>query len=1421
MESKKKSATLPAGMAPPSSSSSGTHVKTQQKLSSHSFSGGFLSRLKRRFRLKSKGYELQPGSQTLVHGVRFQPCPDDQTGQRLQDEGQAGRRPGATEVLRTHSDRRTDRPPQYRGGHKKDERKARSDFLHDPNSAVKRNCLGEDLNIPNKYVASDQNVIDLEHDGECVDGDVFDDTDPGYETLDEIRRKMQIQFNQPQKMNGSACQAETDSASQRPKGPQHRRSQSTGHPQISHQSEFGTMLDSGLGSPMVSDTCSSMRTSDIATCKSLSVVSDTDISAYQSVSPIGYAHTDNFLNPSNLSSMRMNSCPGKTYDLIPGNSQDLLCQGGPEMMYNSDTYLPDHEVSELYANPKILLRKKTQREENEAKQRLSGQGSNRTSSNDSDEGNTSFDTDGKRSSTSDSKMENIEQDEESVPPIPERKYSLYLNQQAKRQNSLDKKVVTNNMNPSALDSHLEESTCAIPENSIFSDHKCLTDSAITDSVSSRILNQSADTFGQDSGFWLSEEEDLLRSCDTSLHVDRTDSLSRMSPASRFEKDERVILTGDVRTIVSTKPENESVVSDSREKGQATGYHNEHGHVGVNNDLYQSPWDVLNDSCGQRTNLACAISRQSGDIDLASDNVQMEFLSFDEGSCQMEDKHVQKRSSTGSRISYKEMTVCQSASSLETHTSETKDNTMALSNMASSVQSGCSVESSENYWSQKRNSQYRNSIEKQRNSAHEHRKSVEEHRDSVEEYRKCTEEHRNSEHEQRHRDSVQEYRNSTREHRNSKNGQRHRDSVEEYRNSIGELRNSEHEQRHRDSVQEYGQRHRDSVEEYRNRTGEHRNSEHEQTYRHSYEEYRNSKHEHRKSGEVYRNSGENFYNESVEMDIENMDIKNKKQSKFCNSLPNNESIMTDNASEKFSNGQSSYIPNKRSEFPELLNPPCPRLSQEVENNSNSLSPAEKDFESSLGGSTEPSLDSLGGSTDGLSEKSGEPHVVSYEDDADAVLESMAVQSESFADDMTMSLMGGAQSHSNDQILEGVQSIDISKDYDQPSDISETITCKTDSAEQETESISDPLSDDRVSSASTMSPSARLPDYYYQDNEPVHMSLSELGMSDEQWVDSEPIHMSVNELKRSKSHYEGERERRSHFNTPSPSFWQSPPQNDTTQSPCTNSTPNRTTLPPTHSGNVYETVDDEDDDRDLDAISRVRPNVHPVMQSAYVSNHGARPRRPYSAEVSSLHTRRDDEFMRRLDSRPPAIIPRTNPEEASQRDFMESMRQLKDCGWYWGPLSWDEAEIKLMNKPDGSFLVRDSSDDRYILSLSFNMQGRVHHTRIEHHKGKFSFWSQPDSHGKATIREFIEQCVKNSRNGQFLYFIRPSGPGSPPMPVHLLHPVSRYKQMQSLQHMCRFQILQKVRRDHIDKLPIPTQIKDYLKDPQYYVEYLEED
>lgn len=76
---------------------------------------------------------------------------------------------------------------------------------------------------------------------------------------------------------------------------------------------------------------------------------------------------------------------------------------------------------------------------------------------------------------------------------------------------------------------------------------------------------------------------------------------------------------------------------------------------------------------------------------------------------------------------------------------------------------------------------------------------------------------------------------------------------------------------------------------------------------------------------------------------------------------------------------------------------------------------------------------------------------------------------------------------------------------------------------------------------------------------------------------------------------------------------------------------------------------------------------------------------------------------------------NPNHSKQ-DFAGSIEAVKDYGWYWGPLSGEAAEQILANEPDGSFLVRDSSDDHYIFSLSFKLNGGVRHVRIEHDHGR---------------------------------------------------------------------------------------------------------
>ncbi|XP_068581956.1 suppressor of cytokine signaling 7-like isoform X2 [Cebidichthys violaceus] len=184
-------------------------------------------------------------------------------------------------------------------------------------------------------------------------------------------------------------------------------------------------------------------------------------------------------------------------------------------------------------------------------------------------------------------------------------------------------------------------------------------------------------------------------------------------------------------------------------------------------------------------------------------------------------------------------------------------------------------------------------------------------------------------------------------------------------------------------------------------------------------------------------------------------------------------------------------------------------------------------------------------------------------------------------------------------------------------------------------------------------------------------------------------------------------------------------------------------------------------------------------------------------------------------PPRLAPRCPLSRPDAGSFATSLRELEKCGWYWGPMNWEDAEMKLKEKPDGSFLVRDSSDPRYILSLSFRSQGVTHHTRMEHYRGTFSLWCHPKFEDRChSVVEFIERAIMHSKNGKFLYFLRSRVPGLPPTPVQLLYPVSRFSSVKTLQHLCRFCIRQLVRIDHIQELPLPTPLISYLRKFYYY-------
>ncbi|XP_065827219.1 uncharacterized protein [Oscarella lobularis] len=171
-----------------------------------------------------------------------------------------------------------------------------------------------------------------------------------------------------------------------------------------------------------------------------------------------------------------------------------------------------------------------------------------------------------------------------------------------------------------------------------------------------------------------------------------------------------------------------------------------------------------------------------------------------------------------------------------------------------------------------------------------------------------------------------------------------------------------------------------------------------------------------------------------------------------------------------------------------------------------------------------------------------------------------------------------------------------------------------------------------------------------------------------------------------------------------------------------------------------------------------------------------------------------------------------QQQGQSAVMQGLKNLSVNGWYWGPLTRQEAEEKLDRMPDGAFLVRDSSDERYLLSVSFRSQGRTLHTRIEYFNGKFSFYRHLEADGYRSVVELIHRSMEDSRDGIFC-FSRGRGANARSYPVRLTQPLSRFIHVRSLQHHCRFVIRQLTRFDLIQQLPLPTGMKGFLKESKY--------
>lgn len=174
------------------------------------------------------------------------------------------------------------------------------------------------------------------------------------------------------------------------------------------------------------------------------------------------------------------------------------------------------------------------------------------------------------------------------------------------------------------------------------------------------------------------------------------------------------------------------------------------------------------------------------------------------------------------------------------------------------------------------------------------------------------------------------------------------------------------------------------------------------------------------------------------------------------------------------------------------------------------------------------------------------------------------------------------------------------------------------------------------------------------------------------------------------------------------------------------------------------------------------------------------------------------------------------ETDESRIASAMKDLKNTGWYWGSLTANEAKEILQDAPEGTFLVRDSSQRDYLFTISAMTSAGPTNLRIEYREGKFKLDSvvlvKPKLKQFDSVVHLVEHYVALSRTSS-------KGPSSsqalapPNGTVQLLLTKPVYTATPSLQHLCRIAINRATRQ--VQELPLPNRLKDYLTDYSYNV------
>ena len=163
------------------------------------------------------------------------------------------------------------------------------------------------------------------------------------------------------------------------------------------------------------------------------------------------------------------------------------------------------------------------------------------------------------------------------------------------------------------------------------------------------------------------------------------------------------------------------------------------------------------------------------------------------------------------------------------------------------------------------------------------------------------------------------------------------------------------------------------------------------------------------------------------------------------------------------------------------------------------------------------------------------------------------------------------------------------------------------------------------------------------------------------------------------------------------------------------------------------------------------------------------------------------------------------------------KLEESGWYHGKLSWAESAQLLKNTAEGTFLVRDSADPRFLFTLSVQRDAKDGPTSVRIHfsHGKFRLDADEKIEHKMPTFDSVCELVQFYCAGQQASGAKSQqnhvwvdNRGQLYSPICLKQPLM--KEVPNLKHLARMAVHKSLKSQATPSVWVPNPIKAYLCD-----------